>query len=142
MRLNAKQQRYLVMTPPKRVRWKCVASPDQWIDTHVYSDIVQENGETELLFKHCGWREEPEFMHHSRTSWASFLIGLKDLLDGGQGRPFGPRYHRISRWSIQAVSRHFKTLTTPASPCRLPETSSCDSRKTLATDGKSGIIVI
>ncbi len=26
-------------------------------------------------------------------------IGLKDLLDGGQGWPFIPRYHRISRWS-------------------------------------------
>ena len=88
----------LELTSPKRVRWKCVAGPDQWIDTRVYFDIVQEDGETILLFKHCGWREETEFMHHCSTSWASFLIGLKEL-DGGQGRPFGPQYGRISRWS-------------------------------------------
>jgi uncharacterized protein YndB with AHSA1/START domain len=89
----------LELTRPKRVRWKCVAGPEQWIDTRVYFDIMQEEGETILLFKHCGWREETEYMHHRSTSWASFLIGLKELLDGGQGKPFGPRYRRISRWS-------------------------------------------
>ena len=89
----------LELTPPKRVRWKCVAGPEQWVDTRVYFDIIQEEGETILLFKHCGWRDETEYMHHCSTSWASFLLGLKELLDGGQGRPFGPRYRRISRWS-------------------------------------------
>jgi len=89
----------LKLTYPTRVRWKCVAGLDQWIDTRVYFDIVHEDGETVLLFKHCGRHEEMEFMHHFSTSWAFFLIGLKSLFEGGEGRPFGSRYQRISRKS-------------------------------------------
>jgi uncharacterized protein YndB with AHSA1/START domain len=44
----------LDLTPPMRVRWKCVAGPQQWIYTRVYFDIMQEEGETILLIKHCG----------------------------------------------------------------------------------------
>ncbi len=55
--------------------------PGQRIDTRVYFDIMQEDGETILLFKHCGWREEEEieFMHHG-TSWATCLIVLRNCL--------------------------------------------------------------
>jgi hypothetical protein len=75
----------LEITPSKWVRWKCVAGPDQWVDTRAYFEIAQEDCETVLLFKHCVWRKETERMHRCGTFWASFLIGLKDLLDGGQG---------------------------------------------------------
>jgi hypothetical protein len=89
----------LELAPPTRVRWKCVAGPAEWIDTHVHFDISHQYGEMVLLFKHCGWREEAEFMHHCSTQWAYFLIGLKQLLEVGQGRPYGPRFEPISRWS-------------------------------------------
>jgi len=89
----------LELTPPTRVRWKCVAGPEEWIDTRIHFDISQQDGETVLLFSHCGWREEAEFMHHCNTQWAYFLIGLKHLMEGGQGRPYGPLLEPISRWS-------------------------------------------
>ncbi|MHB1236994.1 MAG: SRPBCC family protein [Gallionella sp.] len=89
----------LELTPPARVRWKCVAGPAEWIDTRIHFDISSQDGETVLLFKHCGWREEVEFMHHCSTQWACFLIGLKQLLESGKGRPYGPRFEPISRWS-------------------------------------------
>lgn len=91
--------RVLELSPPARVRWKCVAGPEEWIDTHIHFDISQHHGEAVLLFRHCGWREETGFMHHCSTQWASFLIGLKQLLETGQGRPYGPRFEPISRWS-------------------------------------------
>jgi len=89
----------LELSPPTRVRWKCMTGPAEWIDTHIHFDIRQQDGEIVLLFKHCGWREEVEFMHHCSTQWAYFLIGLKQLLEVGQGRPFGPGFEPISRWS-------------------------------------------
>jgi len=89
----------LELTPPTRVRWKCVAGPEEWIDTRIHFDISQQDGETVLLFKHCGWRAEVEFMHHCSTQWAYFLIGLKQLVEVGQGRPYGPRFEPISHWS-------------------------------------------
>ena len=84
---------------PMWLRWKCVAGSKEWIDTQIHFAINRQEGETVLLFKHCGWREEVEFMHHCSTQWAYFLIGLRQLLEGGQGRPYGPRFETISSWS-------------------------------------------
>ena len=89
----------LELTQPTRVRWKCVSGPEDWIDTNIHFDISHQDGETVLLFKHCGWREETEFLHHCSTQWTYFLIGLKQLVEVGKGRPYGPRLELISRWS-------------------------------------------
>jgi hypothetical protein len=35
----------------------------------------------------------------SSTQWAYFLIGMKELLEGGEGRPYGGNLRPISRWS-------------------------------------------
>lgn len=89
----------LELASPTRVCWKCVAGPDEWLDTRIQFDISRQHGETVLLFTHGGWREEAEFMHHCSTQWAYFLIGLKQFVESGQGRPYGPRFEPISRWS-------------------------------------------
>ena len=89
----------LELTPFSRVRWKCAAGPPEWLDTQIHFDISDQDGETVILFKHCGWREEVEFMHHCSTQWGYFLVGLKELLEGGHGTPYGPRFQPISRWS-------------------------------------------
>jgi uncharacterized protein YndB with AHSA1/START domain len=87
----------LELTPGTRVRWKCVAGAQEWVDTRIQFDINSQEGETVLRFKHCGWREEGEYMYHCSTRWAYFLLGLRQLLEGGEGRPY-PRCERISRW--------------------------------------------
>jgi len=89
----------LELTPLARVRWKCVAGPSEWIDTRISLDIREHEGETVVLFRHAGWREEGEFMHHCSTQRGYFLIGLKQLLDGDRASPYGPRFTPISRWS-------------------------------------------
>ena len=40
----------LELAPPTRVRWKCVAGPEEWIDTRIHFDISQQDGETCLLY--------------------------------------------------------------------------------------------
>lgn len=89
------------LQPNSRVEWKCVVGPDEWIDTHIEFELSKLEDEIILVFKHSGWREEVEFMHHCSTQWAYFLIGLKDHLAGtGKGRPFGsPEFEPISSWT-------------------------------------------
>ncbi|SRR5579871_4774900 len=82
----------LELLPDKRAAFKCIDGPKEWLDTHLA-------GETILLFKHCGWREEGEFMHHCSTQWGYFLVGLKKFLEGGEGHPYGGNFEPISGWS-------------------------------------------
>ncbi len=83
----------------KRVEWKCVQGPKEWIDTHIEFDILNEQDEIILLFKHSGWREEVEFMHHCSTQWAYFLIGLRRFVETGEGTLYGKNFEPISNWS-------------------------------------------
>ncbi len=87
------------LVPNKRVEWKCVQGPKEWIDTHIEFDIRTEEKETILVFKHSRWREEVEFMNHCCTQWAYFLIGLRQLLETGKGTPYGGGAQPISHWS-------------------------------------------
>lgn len=82
-----------------RVEWKCVIGPPEWVDTHIEFDLYEEEEEVVITFKHSGWREEVEFMHHCSTQWAYFLIGLKKLLETGKGTPFGAGIEPISSWT-------------------------------------------
>jgi hypothetical protein len=43
---------------------------------------------TIILFKHQGWKEPVEFMHHCRTKWGMFLLSLKSVHEPGKGTPW------------------------------------------------------
>ena len=77
----------LELDPGKRVLWEVVDGPEEWIGTRVSFDLKQEDNWTILLFKHQGWKEPVEFMHHCSTKWATFLLSLKDWLERKEGRP-------------------------------------------------------
>ena len=77
--------------------WEVVDEPDEWVGTTIRFDLKQEDDFTIVLFKHEGWREPVEFMHHCSTKWASFLLSLKSLLETGTGQP-APRDLQISNW--------------------------------------------
>ena len=85
----------------RKVEWKCVNGPPEWLDTHIEFNIAAADKEVILLFKHSGWRKEVEFMHHCSTQWAYFLVGLKDeLADVRKAKPFGSeQFEPISNWS-------------------------------------------
>jgi uncharacterized protein YndB with AHSA1/START domain len=77
----------LETTPNRRVRWKCVKGSPEWVGTEVTFDLVHKQDQTFVLFKHSGWAEPVEFMHHCSTKWATFLLSMKQLLETGKGRP-------------------------------------------------------
>jgi uncharacterized protein YndB with AHSA1/START domain len=81
--------------PGSRVSWTVVDGPDEWVGTSVDWDLRQDGDMTILLFKHRGWREPVEFMHHCSTKWATYLISLKQLVETGKGAP-SPRDLRIA----------------------------------------------
>jgi len=82
---------------PERVLWQTIEGPAEWIDTKVRFELKQEGEYCVVLFKHEGWKEAGEFMHHCSTKWATFLMSLKALVETGKGAP-SPRDVQISNW--------------------------------------------
>ena len=57
----------------KRVLWQVIDGPEEWVGTKiVFLHLKQEGDWTIVLFKHQGWKEPVEFMHHCSTKWGSF----------------------------------------------------------------------
>ena len=77
----------LELQPAKRVLWEVVGGPDEWIGTKVSFDLKQSGDHAIVLFKHQGWKEPVEFMHHCSTKWAMYLMSLKSLVETGKGVP-------------------------------------------------------
>lgn len=87
----------LELAPAKQVLWQVVGGPAEWIGTRIHWELRQEGGYCIVLFKHQGWKEPGEFMHHCSTKWAIFLMSLKSLLEAGRGFP-SPDDVQIGDW--------------------------------------------
>ena len=83
--------------PAKQVLWRVVDGPQEWIGTKISWELKQESDYCIVLFKHQGWKEPVEFMHHCSTKWAIFLMSLKSLLETGKGAP-SPDDIKIGNW--------------------------------------------
>jgi uncharacterized protein YndB with AHSA1/START domain len=79
--------------PAKRVRWQVVAGPAEWIGTKLGFELKNGDGVTGVLFKHEGWKEPTELMHHCSTKWALFLMSMKSLVETGKGAPYPDDVH-------------------------------------------------
>lgn len=73
--------------PSSRVAWRVVDGPDEWVGTTIDWELRQDGDWTIVLFRHEGWREPVEFMHHCSTKWATYLMSLKALVESGVGAP-------------------------------------------------------
>jgi uncharacterized protein YndB with AHSA1/START domain len=87
----------LELHPATHVLWEVIAGPEEWIGTKISFDIKQQGDWTIVLFKHQGWKQPVEFMHHCSTKWAVFLLSLKSLLDTGKGAPH-PNDLKLDSW--------------------------------------------
>jgi uncharacterized protein YndB with AHSA1/START domain len=87
----------LELDPAGRVVWQVVDGPEEWIGTTVSFDLDQRGDWTIVLFKHEGWKEPVEFMHHCSTKWAVFLLSLKSFLETGNGAPW-PNEIKLDSW--------------------------------------------
>src|SRR5512145_1517063 len=77
----------LELQPNRRVAWQVVEGPAEWVGTKISFDLAQTGDYTIVLFKHQGWKEPVEFMHHCSTKWALFMMSLKSLVETGKGAP-------------------------------------------------------
>jgi hypothetical protein len=85
------------LDPERRVAWRCIDGPEEWIDTTISYDLKDVDGETILNFTHAGWREAVEFMGHCSSKWGSYLLSLKQAVESGSGLPF-PNDVKMSRF--------------------------------------------
>ena len=77
--------------------WQVADGPEEWIGTKISFDLNQRGDWTFILFKHAGWRQPVEFMHHCSTKWAVFLLSLKSLLETGKGSAW-PDDIKLDSW--------------------------------------------
>ncbi len=87
----------LELRPDRRILWQVIDGPGEWIGTKIGFDLEERDGWTIVLFKHEGWKEPVEFMHHCSTKWAVFLLSLKSLLESGKGAPW-PNDITLDAW--------------------------------------------
>ena len=73
--------------PSEQVTWEVVEGPAEWVGTTIDWQLRRDGDYTIVLFKHQGWREPVEFMHHCSTKWATYLMSLKSLVETGEGAP-------------------------------------------------------
>lgn len=85
------------LEPARRIVWKVIDGPPEWLDTIITWDLSEEDGYTIVMFGHDGWREQDAFMAHCTTKWATYLMSLKRLIETGTGEP-SPRDVMISNW--------------------------------------------
>ena len=94
--------------PSERVAWKVVDGPEEWVGTTIDWQLRQDGDYTIVLFKHQGWKEPVEFMHHCSTKWATLPdepeVAGRDRR--GRAGPAG-RAHRLPGLT---VSYHYGDL--------------------------------
>jgi uncharacterized protein YndB with AHSA1/START domain len=93
----------LELQPARRVLWQVVEGPQEWIGTKVSFDLRQEGDWILIFFKHQGWKEPVEFMHHCSTKWGVFLLSLKSVLESGKGAPW-PNEIKLDSWESSSTA--------------------------------------
>ena len=89
----------LELQPNQQVLWQVVGgNTPEWLGTKIGFALKQDGEYVVVLFKHQGWKEPVEFMHHCSTKWAIFLMSLKQLLETGKGAPH-PHDIKIDNWN-------------------------------------------
>jgi uncharacterized protein YndB with AHSA1/START domain len=86
------------LDPHKKVRWRFLAGPEEWIGTDAVFNLSQQGDYTIVLFGHNNWREAGEFTAHCSMKWGTFMLSLKDLVETGEGRP-SPNDIKIDNWN-------------------------------------------
>lgn len=92
------EMKVIELEPARQVLWQVADGPEDWIGTRIHWALKQEGEHCIVLFKHQGWKEPSESMHHCSTKWAVFLMSLKSLLETGQGAP-SPNDVKIDNWN-------------------------------------------
>lgn len=82
----------------KRVQWKVIEGPQDWIGTEMTFDFSEAGGKSIVLFGHRNWRESNEHMAHCSMKWATFMLSLREFVETGKGKP-APDDIKIDNWN-------------------------------------------
>jgi uncharacterized protein YndB with AHSA1/START domain len=75
--------------PERRVVWRCLAGPPEWIGTDVSFELqTDDEGNNSVLFSHDGWSTTDESFPFIAYSWAQILPRLKRLVETDEREPF------------------------------------------------------
>ena len=96
--IGGMEMKVLELHPGERVLWQVLDGPKEWMGTRISFELKQEGDYCVVLFKHQGWKEPVEFMHHCSTKWAIFLMSLKSLVETGKGAA-APNDVKIDNWN-------------------------------------------
>ncbi|MEO8806974.1 MAG: SRPBCC domain-containing protein [Burkholderiaceae bacterium] len=96
--IGGMDMKVLELQPAQQVQWQVLDGPAEWIGTRISWELKQDGDYCIVLFKHQGWKEPVEFMHHCSTKWAIFLMSLKSLVETGKGAP-NPNDIKIDNWN-------------------------------------------
>lgn len=86
------------LVPNKKVQWKVVDGPADWIETDIVFHLSEADNKTIVIFGHKNWRESNEHMSHCSMKWATFLLSLRELVETGKGKP-APEDLKIDNWN-------------------------------------------
>jgi len=86
------------LEPNKKIHWKFIEGPEEWIGTEVIFELHQEENYTVVLFNHVNWSKEVEFKAHCSMKWAIFMLSLKQFIENGEGKP-SPYDIKIDNWN-------------------------------------------
>jgi len=92
------KMKVLELDPAARTVWQVVEGPEDWIGSRISFDLKQEGEQATVLFKHQGWKEQSEFMHHCSTKWATFMMSMKAFVETGKGASFPNDVHISVNW--------------------------------------------
>ena len=86
---HCQEMRVTALAADRLVRWQGTdrGLPD-WAGTEVEFALAPGEGSTLVRFRHTGWQENTGAFAYCSTSWAIFLLSLKELVEKGRGFPF------------------------------------------------------
>jgi hypothetical protein len=71
------------------VKWTCIKhSAREWIGTEFTFSLKLSKGQVYLRFRQAKWKEAGDFLAYCTTKWAAYLLGLKEFIETGNGRPY------------------------------------------------------
>jgi hypothetical protein len=59
-----------------------------WAGTSIEFKLSERAEGTTVMFRHAGYGDDIANLPYYSMSWAVFLLGLKELLERGEGFPF------------------------------------------------------
>jgi uncharacterized protein YndB with AHSA1/START domain len=81
------------LEPGRLVRWRATDGDlSDWAGTEVEFSLTGNGDGTTLDFRHSGYRGDVEAYPYYSTSWAVFLLSLKQFVEDGEGFPFPNRW--------------------------------------------------